>query len=126
MTARRHLHVGVVTERTGTDLVYALQGRNMFGWLADGDSFLEWGERVNPELRVLNPFCRIDPVHLIYPLDGPQARIDRFLLKDAVAQVLFADERLIDYAVETDADDWEEDVVIHLADSTSSRVGPPG
>lgn len=103
----RLLHIGVFTEDPDP-------ARLPEHWRSDGDSFLAWGERddVYPS-----------PIHLTTgPWNHPVRARAVESLRFALAQHLRSGERLTDYAVETDADDWNKDVRVFLLDGTSHRA----
>ncbi len=107
----RTLHFGIVTSRS-TEATRA--PREFPGaFTTDGDSFLVWGEKDDDStLHVLLTFQH-------EPTGGAIA-----LLRGELEGWLRPHERLADYVVTTDADDWSENVSLHLLDGTSAYVSP--
>ena len=106
----RTLHFGIVGRNT--DQVRA--PRQMPGTFStDGDSFRVWGERDDDRtLHVLLTFQH-------EPTNGAVA-----LLRGELEGWLNPHERLADYVVSTDSEDWSEDVSLNLFDGTSAYVSP--
>lgn len=105
------LHVGVfVTDRDSSRLA-GLPLRT------DGDSFVEWGETPRPG----------DPLHFtVNPEDiGGVTRESVGEGYNLLLDRLHDDERIVDYAVVTDASDWSEvRAVVTLLDGAITTVSP--
>lgn len=104
------LHIGVVG-------VFSPDAERLpDGVTSDGDSFLEWGESWRGQA---------EPIHLLVDLDAipydPTDASDQRTGRAVLNSLLRNGERLTDYMVVTDRNDWSEDVTVVLLDGTSVK-----
>lgn len=93
-----------------------VEGRILPGAMTtDGDSFLVWGEKPQPN----------EPLHILLRFEHePTSGAVRLLREQLEGTIAHPAERLADYVVSTDADDWSEDVRVFLLDGTDHTVLP--
>jgi hypothetical protein len=94
------------------------------GFISDGDSFLTWGEQHDADntLQVLaHRFVFPTPVRSSHQRDAQQIISE---MRHTLNAILVGDERLFDYAVVTDSDDWAEGQSVWTpTESDTSVVG---
>jgi hypothetical protein len=115
----QHVHFGVTDPINGYPWDLGKGHRPLKdGFITDGDSFLSWGDgRDEPWDSTL---------HVIYPWDtdivGSPNSADIENLRHLLLAFLTGSERLIDYVVVTDAEDWAENQRVWLLDGTMQEA----
>lgn len=114
----RHVHIGIRGNgETHPSLHRQRPGFLPDGFITDGDSFLEWGEGRYGQHEhddTLHVVVRVPEVGALPGREGKRVED----LRDDLSQYLQPGERLYDYVVVTDAEDWGKNQRIWLSDGT--------